>query len=49
VTLPADSDFSTYAIELYVPPPAAKLQFGVGLAGPGEIWVAAPSVVVEPS
>jgi len=39
LTLPRDSDFALYTLELDVPEGGSMLQFGVGLAGPGEIWV----------
>ncbi len=37
--LPADADWSQRAIVLDVPPEAAWLEYGVGLAGPGRVWL----------
>src|SRR5262249_46246010 len=37
--LPADSEWREDVIVMDVPPDTARLQYGVGIAGPGKVWI----------
>jgi hypothetical protein len=43
-SLPADADFASHAIVLDVPADAEWLEYGIGLAGPGRIWLESTKV-----
>ena len=46
IKLPASSDLTRHEVVLDVPARSASVQFGVGVAGPGVLWVDEPKLEV---